>query len=328
MIEQPMNLRRIMGWMPVLLSFSLLLILPLGATAQEKPRNVKRVKRPEFKPKDWDGVYFQDLFREGLVGQRPAPLKPGQAVQSGPGMVAGGTDTTGDAGGFRWSKYVSATTLEDEVKALQQTLVTDITTPGKFKSDYAKVHQSFSMLSMLFAVIREYDQDVRWQEDAAAAQASFERAAANSRVGTVQAYESCKRRRDDLQEMVRGGNFAGEEKPPETLDWSLVVGHSPIMERLETSYDSLKTMTSSKGEFTQAIPEVLHESELVALMAQAVQREDMEYAAEETYCDYAGEMSQAAVAIGQACRDNDYDAVSLAVNKIGQACSNCHDEFR
>lgn len=323
--------RQISWWFPAAIALLALILSPAWGLGQSEPRKVKRVKRPTFKQRDWDGIYFQDLFREGLVGQRPAPLDPAQLATGGGAPTVGGNPAGGGGnaeGGFRWSSFVSAATLEDEVKALQQNLATEITTPGKFKSDYAKVHQAFSMLSLLFAVIREYDGDVRWQGDAGAAQASFERAAANSRVGTVQAYESCKRRRDDLQELVRGGNFAGEEKPPETLDWSQVVGHSPVMERLEISFDKLKKMTSSKGEFSGAVPDVLHESELVALMAQAIQREGMEYAPEESYRDYAGQMSQAAVSIGQACRDNDYDAVSLAVNKIGQACSNCHDEWR
>ena len=99
---------------------------------------------------------------------------------------------------------ISRSTVEDEVKRLQKQLSLDVTTPGKFKSDYAKAHQSFSILSMLFAVIAEYDEDVRWKKFAAEAQVSFEKAAANSRVGTIQAYESCRRRLEELTDMVRG----------------------------------------------------------------------------------------------------------------------------
>ena len=31
----------------------------------------KRVTRPEFKKEDWQDVFFEDLFTEGLSGDRP-----------------------------------------------------------------------------------------------------------------------------------------------------------------------------------------------------------------------------------------------------------------
>ncbi|MEL7496357.1 MAG: hypothetical protein AAFN77_02015 [Planctomycetota bacterium] len=301
-------------------------------TGQKKVPVIKRVKRPVFKEKDWDGIYFGDLFKEGLVGPRPEKLAPGQLPQN-PTQVAGNSTQTKEAastpaGGFAWSKVISASSIEDEVKALQQTLAADITTPSKFKSDYAKVHQSFSMLSMLFAVVREYDDDVRWKKFSGPAQASFEKAAANSRVGTIQAYESCKRRSADLQEMVRGGNFAGTEKAPEELDWSAVVGHSPIMKQMEVSYGELKQKTANEKEFTGNLSDVLRHAELVALMSRAVQLENMEYAEEDGYVDYAKSMFEAANKVSQGCRTNDFAAVSKNVNLIGQTCSNCHDDWR
>ena len=287
---------------------------------------VKRVKRPQFSERDWDGIYFEDLFKEGLVGDRPQPAVPGQTA---------GVGSTGNAGEqeqgsatFAWSKHISASTIEDEVKAIQNQLALDITTPVKFKSEYAKSHQSFSVLSMMFGMIREYDQDVRWKRHAPAAQASFERAAANSRVGTVQAFESCKRRNEDLREMVRGGNFAGTEKPPEELDWSVVVDRNPIMHRLEAARKKLKELSANKGEFNRELAKVLHESEMVAAMAQTLQRENMPEYDEDGYADYAKQMSTAANQAVEACKTQDYDAASKAINMIGQTCSNCHDEWK
>lgn len=296
---------------------------------ERQSKKVKRVKRPVFGQPDWDGIYFEDLYKEGLVGPRPAKIAPG-AMPIQPSTVAStnGGGAVESEGGFAWSKFVSSSTIEDEVKALQTSLVKDVTTPVKFKSDYAKVHQSFSMLSMLFGIVREYDDDVRWKRFAPSAQASFERAAANSRVGTIQAYESCKRRKDDLVEMVRGGNFAGEEKPPEQLDWSAVVERSPIMDRLQVSYDLMKQTTSSEGEFAKSVDQIRHEAELVAAMSQTLMKENMTDADDEGYLEFAKSMSDAAVLATKACAEKDYDGASRAVNLIGQSCSNCHDEWR
>lgn len=305
---------------------------PSSLQAQTKIPQVRRVKRPKFVEKQWEGIFFKDLFTEGLVGQRPEKLAPGQAPVI-PGLVAGGpkpaaADADSSANGTGWSVIISGSSLEDEVKTLQQSLAKDITTPSKFKADYGKVHQSFSILSMLFAVIREYDSDVRWKKFAPEAQASFEKAAANSRVGTIQSYESCKRRAEDLTEMVRGGNFNGTEKAADELDWSTVVGHSPIMKQLEISLGKLKPLTSSKKEFESNVGEVMRHAELIAVMSKTVQLENMEYAEEEGYVEYAKAMLDAANKTAQGCRNGDYDAVTAGVNMIGQTCSNCHDDWR
>ena len=181
---------------------------------------------------------------------------------------------------------------------------------------------------MIFAIIREYDDEVRWQRFAGEAQASFERAAANSRVGTIQAYESCKRRKEDLEEMVRGGNFPSNEKAPENLDWGAVVERTPIMERLEIANEALKQLTANKGEFSRELAKLMHESQLVAATALVLTRENMTDADDENYHDFAMAMNQAALEIVQACRNQDYETAARAANKVSQSCNDCHNEWR
>ena len=294
---------------------------------QRAPRKITRVKRPQFTERDWDGIYFENLFEEGLVGERPKQLAPG-AGTANPTQIANEAAAEDKGGAFAWSKYIAGSTIEDEVKAIQLQLTKDVTTPIKFKSEYNKAHQSFSILSMLFGVVREYDDDVRWKKYAPEAQISFERAAANSRVGTIQAYESCKRRLGDLQEMVRGGTFAASEKPVEKLDWSIVIDRNPIMNRLEASRVTLKELTSNENAFKADVGKVFHETQMVAAMAQTLIRENMLDADDDGYSDYAKAMSAAATQAAEACKTQNFEEVSKAVNLIGQSCSNCHDDWK
>jgi cytochrome c556 len=304
----------------------------LAATAiqERKTKKVTRVKRPTFTERDWDGIYFENLFEDGLVGDRPQQLNPGSLpnAQSNEQLIAGDGDSTEAAQEFAWSKVISRATVEDEVKRLQKQLALDVTTPVKFKSEYAKAHQSYSMLSMLFAIIGEYDQEIRWKNFAAEAQVSFEKAAANARVGTSQSYESCRRRLEDLTEMVRGGNFAGSESPPANLDWSIVVDRSPLMERLQSAQDRLKLLTASKGEFTRELASVIQEAELVAAISNVLTRENMTDADDEGYVEFANAMNMAALQIVTAGKNNDFDAASRAANITSQSCDNCHSEWR
>jgi protein-arginine kinase activator protein McsA len=293
---------------------------------ERKTKKVSRVKRPSFTEKDWDGIYFEDLFKDGLVGERPEKAKPGQAQT----MVAQGTidKENSESNGVSWSSYISGSVIEDEVKAQQALLTKHVTTPVKFKSEYGKVHQTFSILSMMFAVIREYDGDVRWKKFAPEAQISFERAAANSRVGTSQAYEFSKTRMADLAEMVRGGNFQASEKAPDNLEWPAVVDRTPIMKRLQLSKDALKLLSANEKDFGNGIDQILHESELIAVMGQALMKADMNDADDDGYLAFAKAMSDAAVATRDACRAQDYEAASKAINLIDQSCNNCHDEWK
>lgn len=295
-----------------------------------KPKLIKRAKRPSFQERDWKGIYFENMFHEGLVGERPVPSLTSPATSVGQATPGTPDPTTvpGTSGTFAWSTFIDNTIIENEVKSLQQKLLVDITTPGRFKSDYSKVHQSYSMLSMLFAIIVEYDADVRWKEMAPLAQPAFARAAANSRVGSLQAYNNAKLQKDNLTELVRGGGFGDNQKPVDSVEWETAVKRSPIMVQLEEFLSTLKPHLANKTEFTRNNEAVLHGASLIAAMGQVLCKPDMEDADEEDYAVYAEAMSTAAAQVAEGCQTNNYDLAAKGFNLVEQSCSNCHDEWR
>ena len=293
-----------------------------GQVSKTQPtRRIRRVAKPVFKDDQDDGVFFKDVFEDALVGKRP-PVPSASSLASN---VAGGVD---DSAGKTWSRLISAATLEDEVKALQQSLSRDLTTVSRFRSDHTKIQKSFEQLSLVFGVIREYDAKVRWKTDAAVAQRSFETAAVAARSGDETGFASSKRSIEDLVQLVRGDRFPGKAKPPEQLGWSSVTGHSPIMKRLQELQDEVKVVTSSEKEFKIQQAKIVHTAELIALMAEVIQQEDMDYADDEDYVAYAKQMSAAASAAAKASRNNNYESLSKAVNGVGQSCAACHGDFR
>ena len=99
-----------------------------GQTSETQPtRRIKRVAKPVFKDDQGEGTFFKDVFEEALVGKRP----PVPSASSLAANVAGRVD---DSAGKTWSRLISAATLEDEVKALQQSLGRDLTTASRFRS--------------------------------------------------------------------------------------------------------------------------------------------------------------------------------------------------
>ena len=143
--------------------------------AQDRAKSPKRrARRPVFDAQEVDRIFFNDLYAE-LVGDRPAnisiastPTTAGPAT-SGDGGAASSAGATGN-----WAQLISATTIEDEIKALKMQVDKDVTTISDFAGRGYKVCRThFSSLAALFNVIHEYDGDVRWKKQARAARDLF-----------------------------------------------------------------------------------------------------------------------------------------------------------
>ena len=299
-----------------------------------EPPIVRRVRRPQFTPRDWEGIYFEDLFREGLVGERPKPgttsaarpvPKPAGTTPPAPEKVA---EQPGEAEAMGWSAVVSGEAVESEVKRLVLQLEQDVTTPIKFKTDYQKVRQDYSLLSMWFAIIYEYEAEVRWKQAAAIVQPACWRAAANARTDGEQAYQYARLRKEELQELVRGGSFGEAEKPIEAVDWSQVIDRVPTMLQLESSLNNLKSSLASKGEFEGGIEDILQQASVIAVIGKVLAEEEMEGGDDEDYRGLAGEMTKSAQSLLQACKLKDFDSAGKAVNQIEQSCNKCHEDWR
>jgi hypothetical protein len=300
------------------------------------PRPVKRARRPTLDKKDFAGMYFDNLFEEGLVGERPTIAELGAAQ---PRMATGGSKppaaTGSNAGdeaapneGSGWSSIIGPEVLENEIKRVQIALEAQITTPVQFQTDYLNVRDTFSMLSMWMAIIRDYEGSVRWQDQAAVAQATFARTAANCRVGSDAAYNSARAAQDKLRELVRGGSFDSTEKPEEDFEWVGAVDRNPIMRRLQASLDRLKQHVGSKDAFESESEEVLHDANLIAAMARVLADETMDGGDDEDYVSLVDVMLESAKGTADAVKLNNYDLSSTAVNQIEQSCNDCHAEYR
>ena len=296
----------------------------------QPPVRIKRAKRPVFSERDWDGIYFRNLMREGLVGERPEAMPQVAGNRSGAPSTSG-TDPAADvvSSGTGWSAIITPETTENEVKRLEQELRAKLTTRGRFRSDYAEFHRMFSVLSTIMGIIVDYDGDVRWKDQAPEVLASVSRAAANSRVGTVQAFQYSKQQIEYLTEMIRGGNFSGTEPPVETLDWSEIAWRSPLMQRLEQALaESIKPDLANNSEFKNHVERVTHEAEIVGALARVLCQEGMDEADEEDYVKYAQAMQRGARDLAEAARQQNYDLAARAANAIEQSCSDCHAEWR
>jgi cytochrome c556 len=295
--------------------------------AQRKGPKSRRAAPPEFGDEVGD-VFFSDA-RERLVGERPnfGSLAP-RGVTGGPTPPGGGTPAS-TGGVFGWSGIISATTVEDEIKAIKMQVDEVVTTPGPFKGGgFRKARKQFSTLAVMFAIAGEYDGDIRWKENAPGLRDAFARAGFNCKVGTDGSYNEAKLRRDDLEGLIRGQKV--DVKDAETkATWDKVSNRSPIMQRMEEGFQKrLKPWLANAGEFKNNSEKVYHEAQVLAALAETIQREGYEYWDDEDYAGYAKTMEQAAIDIAEAVKLNSYDNANKAASEISKACSECHEGYR
>ena len=304
-------------------------LLAQALPPQEKKGIVKRARRPQFHQRDWETVFFKDIFKEGYVGKRPDSLGSSAQAIAQAGNPSNSASSSGDSPDLvKWSALVDRAILENEVKRLQIRLNTEVTTPLRYKTDHHKARITFSMLAMMFGVIENYDSDVRWKKFAPHAREAFLRAAANARTGSEQAYQNAKRQKQNLEDMVRGGNFP-EDPKIEEFNWADVADRGAMMTILEDIYqEKLKPFSASQTEFRTNREEILHHASLVAALAEILSQEEMDDADDEGYLEYTVAMRDGALQMVAGAKAENYSIVETGVNAVGQSCTNCHDEWR
>jgi hypothetical protein len=315
-------------WVLVVVAAGMLIGSWQAVAQTSKKKTYRRARLPDFSSQEKNRVFFEDVFSI-LVGKRPSASSgrqdPGRPVIPPPESPPDAEP----ADGVLWSKLISATTLEDEIKTLKLELDKLITTPSAFAGrGYKPARQSFSLLAMLFAIIEQYDSDVRWKDDAAAARDMFARTAANLKAGgSIQVYNEAKQRKLDLDDLVRGSRL--QRSGEEDKSWESIVDRVPLMQLLESRFEpNLKQWTNSKSEFNKQIETVRREAELVVAIAEVLMAEEMDDAADDEYRKFAQLLKDGGQAVVQAVKSQDETLAEKGVSDISRSCVDCHDSYR
>ena len=312
------------------------ILLTLAARVESAPKKTYKRVKPDTSKVNTGGIFFNDIFREGLVGDRPASLG------SGAGNVASGGGNTGGnvggsdplpmpvAGGNGWAALISATTLEDEIKRIKLELDKDVTTPTEFNGlGHKKCRKNFSVLGLMFAVTSEYDGNVRWKDDAPLARDLFSRAGRNCKVATPASYNESKQRKEDLAAMVGGSKLESNGPAPAAeTDWSQACERSELMKRIEAANKKLKELSSNAGAFTGGAAEAKHEAEMLAAISTAMMKDGMPDAGDEDYEAFCKTIKNSAVEIIESIKLKSADGASKALGNISKACDDCHETYR
>lgn len=299
-----------------------------GVWAQTKgPKVIRRAQPPKFSA---DRTFFGDAFQEGLVGERPANLGQAPAMAAGSSPAAGSASPAGGGGTGTWASLISSGTIEDEIKATKLLVDQGVTTPSDFAGKgYKLARREFSILAMLFAIINEYDGDVRWKNDAAIARDTFARTAANAKVGTVQVFNEAKQRKSELQELLGGSSPFTEKAVDPKNNWGAICDRAPLMQYLEKVWEpEMKPLLSDKAQFTANADKLAHSAEMFAAIGDVLAKDGMMDADSDEYKELCFKLRDAAKEIAEAARSKNFDAASKASSEVGKSCTECHENYR
>jgi cytochrome c556 len=280
---------------------------------------------PRAAPPKWTDADLEPFFsdaRDALVGARPTD-------QSGALGDEAGKVAPAEVAPFLWSEVVDADALDAEVKGAALRLEQPLANPAVFKEGgHNHCRAEFALLAVLFAIIEEYDGDVRWQRDAGALREAFARASANCQTASDKSYAEAGLRRGDLADVIRGARV-GRQAPPPVGKWSTLAERKMLMQRMQRGLqERVNPGLADARSFAQAAADVRHEAEMLAVLAEIIHREDYEYWDDETFQEYSRELGAAAAELSRAAAEENYEAARAAAGRASQACAACHDGYR
>jgi cytochrome c556 len=232
------------------------------------------------------------------------------------------------SGDSRWLQRISSGSLESLVKESKLRLDGIVTTPAKFAGGgYEDARREFTLLALLFAVIEDYPEEVRWQKSAALAKRKWARVAAGTKVGSPQAYNEAKLRLQDLAEMLNG-NPLSDAGAAEEFVWSEAVDRAALMQTLEATLRERMVPLAGDPKAVKAQPEEFTQmAELIETIGESLKLPGMPEADQENYLKWCEEMIANAESLQQAVALGNSDGVKAASAKIDQSCTNCHNDF-
>jgi len=295
--------------------------------AAEKAGPVKRAKPPVWSQDVLD-EFFVDA-REQLVGERPAKRSAGIATNPPAGQGREAANNAETDGAAPWSQVISGDALAAEVKRIAAALRNPLANPAKFKSGgYKACRSAFNELAVLFAVIAEYDGDVRWKEDAPALRDALARAARNCKTGTDQTFAEGAELQTQLDDLIRGERLGGQPAPPPER-WSDLADRQLLMTRMEAALqEGISPALSNARDFSRKAVDVQQEAEVLSMLAAIIDCEEFEYWDDENFQQHSGDLRAASRELSSAAADANYDAARAAAGRAGQACSACHEGYR
>ncbi len=285
----------------------------------------KEGSAPRARPPQWSqevlDVFFDDA-REQLVGDRPDFSARSEQVTA---VAEDAPNEKGQA----WSTLIDADALTTEIKRVANQIARTTLREGAFKSEGHRLCQrDFRLLAIWFGVVVEFEEEVRWQQNAGAMRAYLLATAEICEEGNDKSLTAAQEASEVLAELMRGQSpTLPSPSDVEPKEEATDLGDS--MQRMkQAAEEKIAPALVTGREFRKGRNEIAHEAKILAVLARAMRQEGFEYSDDEVYLEYAQQLQQAAVDLAEAAQNGDFDAAEQADRRLKQSCVSCHEDYR
>lgn len=227
-----------------------------------------------------------------------------------------------------WSAWVSSESLETAVKQELRPLQDALVNPSHFAAQgFRDAQQAFRRLSVLFAVIGNYPDEMRWQASATAVSGYFHHAAQRLRSGGTVELSHATKGRDALRDLLNGtfSVSAAQSK----LEWAQIVARVSAMRWMEELVETRMTpRIANSREFKRTAREFRQNAEILAAIATALTMHEIEGLDDTDYRSLAESFRDEVRELVKTVRTEDYEQTRVQLGKVTQSCVTCHGEFR
>lgn len=289
-------------------------------------------------PKDaWPEVFFDEPLTV-LAESDPTGVGPGNAPAGNPAASNSAppseapseptTPTETSAKGADWEQLLTGEDLARETKAVRASLSDKLQSVGKYNGNYKELRVDAATLTALANIAAEHSGAPPWKANARFVRdLSAEVSRSSSSVGDKY-YKPARAAYDKLEALLTGGKPDDLEESAEKLPISELVSRVPLMYRMERAYNWMKLNINTEPLFKKELSKLAHEGAILAVLARMIADPTYPDGDDDTYRNYANELTQSGLGVVKACANEDFSAFTAALDRGGKACAGCHLDFK
>lgn len=243
-------------------------------------------------------------------------------------MSSGNVPATPPSSSARdWRDILPMAQLVEEVKLLRTRLGENLNTVATYNKSFKAIANDAAVLAALAAVVTEHPEAVSWKTRAPDIRDVAREIVGDSTGTGREKFVKCRDALDRLFTLLDGGTPPAQPAPA-TLPLAEVAQVADLMQRIESSFTSLKANVRAPGDFKNDGAKIDRETRLLLALGTLIADSSYDSADQLTYQQQASKLATGLREALTAARSNDVDAYQSALGRVQTSCAECHREYR
>jgi cytochrome c556 len=254
-------------------------------------------------------------------GNTAAPITPAPAESPTP------ANTAPTAAGDDWKSYISMELLQDETKRLRNHLTASLQSQGTYNGNYKELQVDGAMFAAIAGIVANHPESITWKPNSRfVREFGFELSESAKGLGK-EGYTKSQNASEKLVAVLDGNLPADAGDPPPTRPFGETANRAGVMKRIEKASEWMRSNINTEAKFKGELEQIQKEATLLAALAKVVSDESYDSASEEDYQGFAKRLLDGGREAAAAAQEQAYPKFGEALNKIQNACAECHASY-